>query len=60
MNKRRGLWLWAKIAVFAAVVVAAFLSGRAIGRSEGYPWHYDIVATNFWVGQVISPASDGS
>ena len=25
-----------------------------------YPWHRDIVATNFWVGQVISPAFDGS
>ena len=26
-----------------------------------YPWHTDIVATTFWVGEVFDPnASDGS
>ena len=29
--------------------------------SSGYPWHTDIVATTFWVGEVFDPnASDGS
>lgn len=25
-----------------------------------YPWHHDIIAVNFWVGQVISADPDGS
>jgi len=31
-------------------------------RTQGkYPWHTDIVATTFWVGEVFDPnAADGS
>lgn len=49
-------WVWC--------IVAAFLAaGCASGPSElnvDHPWHHDVVATNFWVGQVISNAPDGS
>ena len=35
--------------------------GPAAHVSSGYPWHTDIVATTFWVGEVFDPnASDGS
>ena len=50
------------------MTVRATLGGLALAgvltacpaQAEAYPWHYDIVATNFWVGQVISSAPDGS
>lgn len=40
--------------------LALVLSACTTADADDYPWHYDIVTTNFWVGQVISSASDGS
>jgi hypothetical protein len=53
------------VAVTLAVTVAAVLSGCVSDRSPspdtGYPWHTDIVATTFWVGEVFDrTAPDGS
>lgn len=53
-------------AVAAAVVLAA--CGTAVPAvrhvaavGERYPWHTDIVATTFWVGEIFDPsAADGS
>lgn len=52
-------------AITLVVAVAAALSACASDRSPrpetGYPWHTDIVATTFWVGEVFDPtAPDGS
>jgi hypothetical protein len=44
----------------AVSLLAAVLAACGPAGAEEYPWHYGIVATNFWVGQVISPADDGS
>jgi hypothetical protein len=41
------------------MLAAATLAACAPAHADN-PWHYDIVTTNFWVGQVISSASDGS
>ena len=50
-----------KIRTPALLAALAFtLTPTAIAAAEPGPWHYDIVVTNFWVGQVISNASDGS
>ena len=51
--------------ILVVVVAAAGLSScarLATPRPDtGYPWHTDIVATTFWVGEVFDPhASDGS
>ncbi|RWR21365.1 hypothetical protein D8Y23_04185 [Microbacterium enclense] len=47
------------------LVVAAVAAGCAPALAPlpetGYPWHTDIVATTFWVGEVFDPnAADGS
>jgi len=52
------------------VIVGALLSGCVGGAggvpststaADGYPWHTDIVATTFWVGEIFDPnAEDGS
>jgi hypothetical protein len=47
----------------AAVALAACStgSGSAGPQSRQYPWHTSIVATTFWVGEVLDPsAPDGS
>jgi len=43
------------------VVLAACAGGSAVTSPGRYPWHTDIVATTFWVGEVFDPsAADGS
>jgi hypothetical protein len=54
MTTRRAL------ALALGLALAACASGPTQAKSGPGPWHYGIVATNFWVGQVISPAPDGS
>ena len=49
-------WMWW---IVPALLVASCASGHSEPKAE-HPWHDDIVATNFWVGQVISDAPDGS
>jgi hypothetical protein len=47
----------------AAVALAACStgSGSARAQSRQYPWHTSIVATTFWVGEVLDPSvPDGS
>jgi hypothetical protein len=51
------------VALFAAaaVALAACSTGSARPQSRQHPWHTNIVATTFWVGEVVDPsASDGS
>jgi hypothetical protein len=44
-----------------AVVLVACGTGSAQPQTREYPWHRDIVATTFWVGEVMDPlATDGS
>ena len=42
------------------IAAALLLTACAPTHADSGPWHDDIVATNFWVGQVISSAPDGS
>ena len=43
------------------VVLVACGTGSAQPQTRGYPWHRNIVATTFWVGEVMDPlATDGS
>ncbi|MDI9890609.1 MULTISPECIES: hypothetical protein [unclassified Microbacterium] len=49
------------VLVAAGVVACAPATAPAPLPDTGYPWHTDIVATTFWVGEVFDPsASDGS
>jgi hypothetical protein len=56
------------VAVAAAGVAAGLVATAALvrastsaGDGSDHPWHTDIVATTFWVGEVLDPsASDGS
>lgn len=51
------------VAALAAVAVLASTLAGCVARAEErrYPWHTDIVATTFWVGEVFDPdAPDGS
>lgn len=51
------------VALFAtaAVALAACGTGLARPQSRQYPWHTNIVATTFWVGEILDPsAPDGS
>ncbi len=49
------------VAVITASSDGSQRTGRPMSAGEGYPWHTDIVATTFWVGEVFDPdASDGS
>jgi hypothetical protein len=44
-----------------ALAPALMLACAVPAQAEAGPWHYDIVATTFWVGEVMDPsASDGS
>jgi len=47
-----------RASVFAPALVLAACASPA--QAEENPWHYDIVATTFWVGEVLSSAPDGS
>lgn len=58
---------WAVCFLGALVCVATVLQAELLPRSGGrvdsrvYPWHTDITATTFWVGEVFDPdAEDGS
>jgi hypothetical protein len=42
------------------VTLALVVAGCSRAQADDHPWHHDIVATNFWVGQVLSSAPDGS
>lgn len=58
-------WRRRAVAMTLVVTVAAVLSACVPGPSArpdtAYPWHTDIVATTFWVGEVFDPsAADGS
>ncbi|HEY5855549.1 MAG TPA: hypothetical protein VIW24_16250 [Aldersonia sp.] len=47
----------------SAIVLAACTANGAAQPEEaaGYPWHSDIVATTFWVGEILDPnTTDGS
>jgi hypothetical protein len=44
----------------AALIALAITGCSTTVQAQEYSWHYGIVATNFWVGQVISSARDGS
>ncbi|MGH3771971.1 MAG: hypothetical protein ACRDRW_11350 [Pseudonocardiaceae bacterium] len=51
--------------IAAAAVVAVFVASAgcapAVRTPAGYPWHTGIIATTFWVGEVLDPnAADGS
>lgn len=51
------------VAAGAACGASPFGTDREAGRAgaSAYPWHTRIVATTFWVGEVLDPgASDGS
>ncbi|WP_197502250.1 hypothetical protein [Mycobacterium sp. E2733] len=42
-------------------LIAVASTPTSVAKTEPGPWHYDIVATNFWVGEVLDPnADDGS
>lgn len=46
--------------VLSACINASGAEPEAI-KASGYPWHTDIVATTFWVGEIFDPtAADGS
>lgn len=50
-------------AALASVLVVTSCSAETVPVRDGgkYPWHTDIVATTFWVGEVFDPtAADGS
>ncbi len=49
-------WVWCIVAAF----LPACCANGPSALNEDHPWHHDVVATNFWVGQVISNAPDGS
>ncbi|MDJ0312300.1 hypothetical protein [Arthrobacter sp. H35-D1] len=53
---------WHAAVLVLVLVVTSGCSGRGPAREGGkYPWHTDIVATTFWVGEVFDPsAADGS
>lgn len=49
------------LGLLVAAVVVACAPALASRPDTGYPWHTDIVATTFWVGEVFDAnASDGS
>ena len=49
------------LAVVVAVALPACAAMSGPRPDTGYPWHTDIVATTFWVGEVFDPgAPDGS
>lgn len=49
------------LVVVAAVGLSACAPPAVPHPDTGYPWHTDVVATTFWVGEVFDPnASDGS
>lgn len=63
--------VWQRVVISVAVIAAgsAILASVCPGGKQSqaspdgsqYPWHTDIVATTFWVGEVFDPeASDGS
>lgn len=42
-------------------VCAVACTPTSAAKTEPGPWHHDIVATNFWVGEILDPnADDGS
>lgn len=49
------------LVVVAAVGLSACAPHAAPRPDTGYPWHTDVVATTFWVGEVFDPnTSDGT
>ena len=60
----RNIWR-AQITSVGALALVLAACGNGLARphpeTRQYPWHRDIVATTFWVGEVMDPsASDGS
>ncbi|MET1036994.1 MAG: hypothetical protein ABW075_01890 [Aeromicrobium sp.] len=49
------------LALVVTAVVTVDQPAHAKGRGTSYPWHTNIVATTFWVGEIFDPdAEDGS
>lgn len=61
MRRRAGSAAAATLGVVAALGLCACAPTAPVRPATGYPWHTDIVATTFWVGEVFDPdAPDGS
>jgi hypothetical protein len=62
--RRASMWrLFIAFGLALAFVLAACATRRGSAQPETrqYPWHRDIVATTFWVGEIMDPsAPDGS
>ncbi|MFR9729218.1 hypothetical protein ACL03H_08320 [Saccharopolyspora sp. MS10] len=51
----------AVVALAAALIATSCADEEPVLSGRAYPWHTRIVATTFWVGEVLDPdASDGS
>lgn len=49
------------LTIAAACLVVSTGAAEARSRGTAYPWHTNIVATTFWVGEIFDPnAEDGS
>ncbi|MCM3614825.1 hypothetical protein M3672_10300 [Microbacterium enclense] len=61
MTRRHRQTATITLAVVVAVALPACAAMPRPRPDTGYPWHTDIVATTFWVGEVFDPgAPDGS
>ncbi|MCJ1707203.1 hypothetical protein [Microbacterium sp. VKM Ac-2923] len=61
MTRRVAFGAAVTLGVVAALGLCACTPETPVRPDTGYPWHTDIVATTFWVGEVFDPdAPDGS
>jgi hypothetical protein len=63
MSSFRAPWVIGVLALVVAATTVLTTSGPAQAKDRGtrYPWHTNIVATTFWVGEIFDPdAEDGS
>ncbi len=61
MTRRHARAAAITLGVVAAVGVTGCAPTAPARPDTGYPWHTDIVATTFWIGEVFDPdADDGS
>ncbi|MET0449561.1 MAG: hypothetical protein ABW004_14195, partial [Aeromicrobium sp.] len=63
MSRLRPAWVVGVLAIALTATCLAVGDGAAEARTRGtsYPWHTNIVATTFWVGEIFDPnAEDGS